>query len=442
MKVNAASYITVKPRIVHAHQTQTIEVFCKYPERKFSGTYEVFLLPRYYFSSAGRAASFEGFLCNSTDDGHLCFSFDFREEQEYILAIQPKAGDTRLVFSTSLYALEEDLFCLYALKGDLHMHTTCSDGAESPRHRVAAARMAGHDFLAITDHNSDAGSLAAKRAVKLLDVPMTAIRGEEVHAADCPVHILSLGASRSVVPEVAAPSAELYAAREAILARYNRPLPDNVDKQPFAAALDVFHRIRAAGGVSVLCHIYWEVFDWFHRQRLGAPQQLIDALTDDPAFDIFELTSGAPKEDLSANYLQAAYYAEKLPRHFPIIGITDSHSTLQEANTIFGKNYTIVFSEDRSEGAILNAILQYRSVSVDGVGSHPILRGSIRLCKYAKFLIQYYFPFHDSLLHQEGTIMDRILQQQTMDDSLRVAIQHTSERISAEWDGIRYQPDS
>ena len=39
------------------------------------------------------------------------------------------------------------------LKGDLHMHTTESDGRESLEHMVAAARARGLEYIAITDHS-------------------------------------------------------------------------------------------------------------------------------------------------------------------------------------------------------------------------------------------------------------------------------------------------
>ena len=38
------------------------------------------------------------------------------------------------------------------LKGNLHSHTTCSDGRLSPQQRADAYAAAGYDFLAITDH--------------------------------------------------------------------------------------------------------------------------------------------------------------------------------------------------------------------------------------------------------------------------------------------------
>jgi DNA polymerase (family 10) len=38
------------------------------------------------------------------------------------------------------------------LRGDLHMHSTASDGKEDVRAMAAAARAAGHEYIAITDH--------------------------------------------------------------------------------------------------------------------------------------------------------------------------------------------------------------------------------------------------------------------------------------------------
>ena len=38
-------------------------------------------------------------------------------------------------------------------RGNLHTHTTASDGEQSVTERCAAYRAAGYDFLAITDHH-------------------------------------------------------------------------------------------------------------------------------------------------------------------------------------------------------------------------------------------------------------------------------------------------
>ena len=55
------------------------------------------------------------------------------------------------------------------LKGDLHMHTTATDGRGSLEEMVAAARNAGHEYIAITDHSKSlamANGLDERRALE------------------------------------------------------------------------------------------------------------------------------------------------------------------------------------------------------------------------------------------------------------------------------------
>ena len=47
---------------------------------------------------------------------------------------------------------------------DLHLHTTCSDGALAPEALVLAARRAGLDAIAVTDHDTMAGVVPARVA--------------------------------------------------------------------------------------------------------------------------------------------------------------------------------------------------------------------------------------------------------------------------------------
>jgi predicted metal-dependent phosphoesterase TrpH len=59
---------------------------------------------------------------------------------------------------------------------DLHTHSTASDGTDSPAELVAAARTAGVDVLAITDHDTTTGWDAAAEA---LPAGMRLLRGAE-----------------------------------------------------------------------------------------------------------------------------------------------------------------------------------------------------------------------------------------------------------------------
>lgn len=54
------------------------------------------------------------------------------------------------------------------IRGDLHMHTTWSDGRDSVRRMVHAAHALGYDYLAITDHSQRA---RASRALAAGDIP-------------------------------------------------------------------------------------------------------------------------------------------------------------------------------------------------------------------------------------------------------------------------------
>jgi predicted metal-dependent phosphoesterase TrpH len=61
---------------------------------------------------------------------------------------------------------------------DLHAHSTASDGTDTPSELVAAARTAGVDVLAITDHDTVAGWAEAEQAAR--DHQVTLVRGIEI----------------------------------------------------------------------------------------------------------------------------------------------------------------------------------------------------------------------------------------------------------------------
>ncbi len=78
------------------------------------------------------------------------------------------------------------------LKGNLHTHTTNSDGDSPPEVVAAWYRDAGYDFLALTDHDvlTPPGEVGAAAGSMLL------VRGEELTAGD--IHVNGLGISATV----------------------------------------------------------------------------------------------------------------------------------------------------------------------------------------------------------------------------------------------------
>ncbi|MBD3689044.1 PHP domain-containing protein [Nanchangia anserum] len=74
---------------------------------------------------------------------------------------------------------------------DPHAHTRCSDGTDSPRELMAAARAAGLSVVGITDHDTTAGWDEAAAAVDEVGVGL--LRGAEVSCSwrGITVHMLS-----------------------------------------------------------------------------------------------------------------------------------------------------------------------------------------------------------------------------------------------------------
>ena len=74
---------------------------------------------------------------------------------------------------------------------DPHTHTTYSDGLGSPREVVETAIARGLNVIAVTDHDSVAGALAARELVREEGYPLGVIVGSEVTTARG-VHLLAL----------------------------------------------------------------------------------------------------------------------------------------------------------------------------------------------------------------------------------------------------------
>jgi DNA polymerase (family 10) len=98
-----------------------------------------------------------GVLDDSTGETHRCAT----EAEVYALLgmqyIEPELRENRGELEAATAGTLPDLIELGDLRGDLHCHTTASDGTASIEQMAAAAREAGYDYLAITDHSASFG---------------------------------------------------------------------------------------------------------------------------------------------------------------------------------------------------------------------------------------------------------------------------------------------
>jgi DNA polymerase (family X) len=98
-----------------------------------------------------------GVLDDSTGETHRCAT----EEEVYRLLgldyIEPELRENRGELDAAARGTLPDLLRQDDLRGDLHCHTTASDGTASIEEMAAAAGQAGYEYLAITDHSASMG---------------------------------------------------------------------------------------------------------------------------------------------------------------------------------------------------------------------------------------------------------------------------------------------
>ncbi|HWF54137.1 MAG TPA: DNA polymerase/3'-5' exonuclease PolX [Solirubrobacteraceae bacterium] len=98
-----------------------------------------------------------GVLDDATGQTHHCAT----EAEVYALLgmqyIEPELRENRGELEAALAGTLPELVTVAELKGDLHSHTTASDGTASIEEMARAARDAGYEYLAITDHSASMG---------------------------------------------------------------------------------------------------------------------------------------------------------------------------------------------------------------------------------------------------------------------------------------------
>jgi DNA polymerase (family X) len=98
-----------------------------------------------------------GVLDDATGVTHRCE----REEEVYALLgldyIEPELRENRGELEAAAAGTLPELISVGDLRGDLHCHTTASDGTASIEEMALAAGDAGYEYLAITDHSASFG---------------------------------------------------------------------------------------------------------------------------------------------------------------------------------------------------------------------------------------------------------------------------------------------
>ena len=130
------------------------------------------------------------------EDGCLRFKAYFAGEGEFHINVY-NDPEEKPRLTMSVYSLYEDMAGRIPQRGDLHMHTCCSDGKEGPETVVANYRGHGYDFIVISDHHRYYPSIEARDFFDGV-ADITVVPGEEVHLPLNDVHYVNFGGTYSI----------------------------------------------------------------------------------------------------------------------------------------------------------------------------------------------------------------------------------------------------
>jgi hypothetical protein len=203
------------------------------------------------------------------------------------------------------------------LKGNLHGHTTRSDGRLEPDEYVQAYRQAGYDFVAATDHDI---CTPLHPADGILVLP-----GTEV-TANGP-HICALGISQ--------------------------PIPPAADRR------EVLHEAARRGGIAVVNHPNWQ------SEYTHCPQALLEAWEDYCGLEIYN----AKGERQDGNALATDRWDRLLSHGRTVWGFANDDMHLLSD---LGKAWNMVCAEQRKADNILEALRNGWFYASTGVVIHTI----------------------------------------------------------------------
>jgi hypothetical protein len=304
------------------------------------------------------------------------------------------------------YGLPPELARRRPLRVDFHMHTTFSDGKNSPADMILRGRELGLDALAITDHNYFDSSLAGIEVAKKAQLGLLCFTGEEVTAGTW--HVISIGASGGVGFEP--------------------------EREGYAGLLQSIDLIHALNGRAYLAHPYW-----INHRRTNMPWQDYARLLEEGGFDGVELLGDCTWEE---NLRAVAQFGEQgLYGRYPVLGNSDAHTSQHT----FVAYWSLVMAEELTHAAVLKAIEERYSVACGAMqmayGNYPprpelAAFGTLDLVDLSLFLQQYYFPRHDALCRQEASAGRRILAEERVPPGLMTEIKKELEAYYRESFGI------
>lgn len=390
-------FYAVYPKVIGVGETTKVTIAPLFDHVALQEDHE------YRFELSGLETYWRKEIIPEIVNGKMVFELMPDMEQEFVIIMADKRPNGSVVHTRfAVYAVEADLRELRPWRGDFHLHSSRSDGKESPLFVASAYREAGFDFFALTDHHRREPSMEVVSAMSELETDFRVYPGEEVHPPENPVHHVNFGGSFSV--NDLHRDKETYERELAEMeASLDVPQLDDASRKIYASSCWVFQKIREAGGVSIFCHPHWL---WREKDHYNVSEQLQRVFFDELRFDALELVSGYYRHQSEENSLQVSRWIEEQAkgRHIPVVGISDSHGVT--TGQLFNWYYTIVLAKDAEFASIADAIRSGRALAVNAMPDTPVqVYGEYRFVKYVYFLLREVLPLHDEECREEGRQM-------------------------------------
>ncbi len=330
--------------------------------------------------------------------GVLQFSHTFPTEQEYYIRLS-REGNKLTEFA--VYALEQDLYTLHPLKGDLHSHTYRSDGTNDPAELFGYYREMGYDFHCLTDHNRYYPGGEIDEVYEGLKLGITHVQGEEIHTPGSTVHIVHAGGKQSVTDIYIHDRERFEREMQDCRNRVPAKIPEK-QRERYAEAMWSCEHIHEAGGIAIFPHPYWQPGK---NHCYNVCDGLTEALLTSGMFDAFELVGGMKVHGI--NRAVAMWQELRIKGHdINVVGSSDVHDLTAMD---FPYHFTLCFAKENENDAIVDAVKNGWSLACEQSGKEAGVEfrayGSLRLVSYAQFLFRHYFPQHQRLCQGEGVSM-------------------------------------
>ncbi len=335
--------------------------------------------------------------------------------------------------------LDAETFKLRPFKGNLHQHSNVSDGKFEPKEHAAYARIAGFDFIGLSDHGTYAQNASLIQAAADSKSGLTVYPAEELHTPGNILHGLSIGATKA--HSFRGPrSPEWMKEVQPIVAEIHKKNPSLLKSEilPWAESLILAKRAREDGALVVYCHPAWHP-----RYYINNPRAMADHMMRSGAFDAIEVINGSMFNKSGRENMETlAQFHEicvELGKKIPVMSSSDSHNV---AGTAYRRNYNVIFAPDCTFASCKAAFVEGRAVAsydLDEKKSSPMNLGAFRFVCYANFLDEIGFWQKQS---EYGKIQGGLIMKYLKgDQSVLAEIEKLAKKIEENRESFYYHPE-